>query len=79
MEMNKNAEKVKSLGNIKIVLESDYVNGSEDNFEMFFYFNNQDEIRITTINSKDNSQHDFALTKEEYQFLKEQFDKHFNS
>ena len=66
------------MGNIEIVLKSDYINGSGDNFRMAFDLRDKDEIRITSTNAKDNTQHDFAITKEEYLFLREQFDKHFN-
>lgn len=67
------------MRNIEIVLRSDYTNGNGDNFKMFFHFEDSEEIRITSSNSKDNTQHDFALTKEDYMFLKEQFDNHFSS
>lgn len=65
--------------NIQIVLNSDYLNNSDDHFSMHFNFeeNEEKEIRITTTNAKDQSQHDFAITKEDYLFLREQFDKHF--
>lgn len=64
------------MRNIVIVLKSDYQNGSGDLFRMYFNFN-ADEIEITTVNKKDNSQHDFALTKQEYLFLRKQFDDFF--
>ncbi|MEI2356074.1 hypothetical protein [Mesobacillus zeae] len=64
------------VGNIEIVLKSDCTHGSGDNFRMSFDLSDKDEIRITTTNAKDGTQHDFAMTKEEYTFLRKQFDKH---
>lgn len=67
------------MTNIEIVLRSDYLNGSGDDFRMSFSFGDQEEneIWITSINMKDESQHNFAVTKEDYLFLREQFDKYF--
>ena len=68
------------MRNIQITLRSDYVNGSGDNFNLHFDFDEveeEKEIRITSINDKDNSQHDYALAKDEYLFLRKQFDEHF--
>lgn len=67
------------MKNIEIVLKSDFTNGSGDVFRMFFTFDDKNEVGITTTNEKDKSQHDFTLTKEDYVFLRDQFDKHFSA
>ena len=59
--------------NVGLVLRSK----NSQNDELFFEFDDNGII-ITSLRGTDNSQHDYAMSKEDYLFLREQFDKHFN-
>ncbi|TYS60496.1 hypothetical protein FZC76_21740 [Sutcliffiella horikoshii] len=63
------------MNNIEIALK--YV-CEKQVFHMHFSFDEENEIFINTTNNMDDSQHDFSLTKDDYLYLREQFDKHFN-
>ena len=68
------------MRNIIIALDSDYEDHKNDDFEMRFRFQEVEgpEIVITSINRVDDSHHLYAITKDEYLFLRDLFDKYFN-
>jgi len=45
---------------------------------LWFDFDTEGEVYITSTNDEDNTQHDYDLEKSDYLFLREQLDKHFN-
>lgn len=63
--------------NIEIFLVN-CVCSNEIRNEIHFDFEHEGFLGITTTNNVTDVQHDFDITKEDYLFLRELMDKHFN-
>ncbi|WP_332606841.1 hypothetical protein [Bacillus spizizenii] len=67
------------MRNIEVSLKSDYTKGSGQLFRMYFSFDSEDnEIIITSTEETSGEQHDYALTRDEYIFLRARADEFFS-